>query len=119
MRKLEVGSILGGLLSLLIVGAIGYGLWFWYHSKTNHHDVTFTVNKTERVVGAEGKRSRYMIYTDRGVYQNTDSLVNLKFNSADLYNQLQAGKKYACDAVGYRIEYFSMFENLIRCSEVK
>lgn len=111
-----VGAVFIGLFVLVAFGgAIAFGIV----KNTNHHPVTFTVNKTERIVDRGGKDAKYMIYTDKGVYQNTDSVLNGKFNSADLYNQIQVGKTYNCDVVGYRNGVMSMFENVTRCEEVK
>lgn len=101
-------------MAICLVGSIIFGIY----RATNHHQVEFTVNKTERVVYDGGQDSRYMVYTDKGVFENTDSLLNGKFNSADLYNQLKTGKKYECEAVGFRNGFFSWFENLISCKEV-
>lgn len=108
-----------GAIALVIVLFIGSLIFFSVYKSTNKHDVTFTVNKTERVQDRNGQGAKYMVYTDNGVYQNTDSVLNNKYNSADLYNELKVGKKYTCTAVGFRNGFFSMFENLIRCAEVK
>jgi hypothetical protein len=119
MRKKEIGSALGILLSWLIIAAIGLALYVYIKYSTNHHDVTMTVNKSERIVDTDGKGAKYLIYADKGVFQNTDSLLNMKFNSADVYNQLQEGHTYACDVIGLRVEFMSMYENIVSCNEVK
>lgn len=102
-----------GFMVLCAIGSIIFSIY----AATNHHQVNFTVEKTERVVYSQDD-SRYMVYADNGVYENVDSLLNGKFNSADLYNQLEEKKKYECDAVGFRIPFLSMFENLISCKQV-
>lgn len=85
--------------------------------QTTHHTETLTVERTERV--AEANSSRYLIWTDKGVYENTDELLQWKFNSSDLYGQLKAGKSYECDMVGWRVPFLSWYPNLISCDEVK
>jgi hypothetical protein len=84
-----------------------------------HKQVTFTVSKSERVVNSSGEGARYLVYTNKGVYENTDSFWNGKWNSSDLYNQIQVGKKYSCDTTGWRNGFFSWYPNLISCEEQK
>lgn len=52
-----------------------------------------------------------------GVYENTDSLLRMKFNSADVYGQLQNGKTYTCDTYGWRVPFFSIYPNIVKCEE--
>ena len=118
MRQKETGSIFGVLLSWGIVAAIVFVGYTWFKYSTNHHTVTMRVNKSERIVNQDGRGAKYLIYTDKGVFQNTDSLLNMKFNSADVYNQLQEDHTYACDVIGLRVEFASMYENIVRCNEV-
>jgi hypothetical protein len=106
-----------GTIIMWIIFAFTLMIWpiLSYHISTNHHQVTFTVNKSERVTDRGGESARYLIYTNNGVYENTDSLWNLKFNSSDLYNYIQPGTTYTCDAVGYRVPFLSWYENLVTC----
>lgn len=108
-----------GFIGLIVLAVVVGLIWAGIYRSTNKHEVTFTVNKTERVQDRDGQGSQYMVYTDNGVYKNVDSLLNNKFNSADLYNQLQPNHKYKCVAVGFRNGVISEFENLISCEEVK
>jgi hypothetical protein len=79
--------------------------------------IVTTVNKTERVCSKED--CRYLIFTDSGVLENTDSLLNFKFNSSDFYNDIVAGKKYQFRTVGWRIPFLSMYENVLDYQEVQ
>lgn len=116
--KSQEGGILFALMVITILVLFGWGVFATYYFSTNHHNVTFSVNKSERVCDSGKNGScRYLIYTSAGVYKDTDSLINGKFNSSDLYGQLQSGKQYSCDAVGYRSGFLSEYENLISCEE--
>lgn len=109
-RKREYGgTVVGVLITALIFGAIGFGVY----SKVNQHWETFTVTKTERV--NQGDNSKYLIYTDNGVYENTDNLLLGKFNSSDLYGDILEGERYTCNATGFRVPILSWYENLISC----
>lgn len=111
-----VGVVVIGLVVTIIVGAIGFG---FYRSWGTHRTETVTVNKSERITSTCGESvcSKYLVYTAQGVYENTDDLLNWKFNSSDLYNQLQEGNAYSCDVVGWRNGLFSWYPNLISCED--
>ncbi len=80
-------------------------------------DRTFTINKSERITNSDGQGSKYLVFTESGVYQNKDSILRLKFNSSDVYNQLKEGKTYECDTFGWRIPFFSTYPNIVSCEE--
>lgn len=61
----------------------------------------------------------YMIYTDKGVYKDKDNLFFLKFNSSDLYGQLQRGHTYKCRSNGFRVPIFSHYRNMLDCEEAE
>jgi hypothetical protein len=37
----------------------------------------------------------------------------MKFNSSDIYNQLEKGKKYRIKVYGFRIPFLSWYKNII------
>jgi hypothetical protein len=96
---------------LLIFAIAGISI---YKSIATHRDETFTVKKSERITESNNS-SRYLIYTEQGVYENTDSLLNGKFTSSDLYNELAAGRTYTCDVIGWRAPFLSWYPNIISC----
>ena len=101
------------LLAFLVGGAVGIAAL----PMLRQEDVTITVNEKERV--AYGEDSKYLIWTDDEVFENTDALLMGKFNSSDLYGKLVKGKTYNCQAIGWRIPFLSMYRNLVNCEEVK
>lgn len=81
--------------------------------------VTFTVKDKERVTIGNGGTisSKYLIYTDKEVYENTDSVWYWKWDSADLYSQLEPGKTYTARVYGFRVPFLSWFRNIISVDE--
>lgn len=75
-----------------------------------------TIVKMERVGGDKGK---YLVFTDEEVLQNTDCLVYWKFDSSDIYGELEVGKTYDFGVYGWRIPFFSMYKNILTVREVK
>lgn len=107
------GTVIAGTC-LVFLGLIFVG---FYKATATHRQETFTIDKSERI--AESKGGRYLLYTDNGVYENTDSFWNGKFNSSDLYAQIQANHKYNCDVIGWRVPFFSWYPDVLSCKEVK
>jgi hypothetical protein len=119
-RGIGCGGVIAILVLLFIVGAIGFEIFAVTH-KTN---VTFTVqDKTIKIDcnhDSNGGRcsSKYLIFTDHGVYQDTDSIFYLKFNSSDVYGKLKRNHTYNCKVYGFRIPIISHYKNLVSCKEV-
>lgn len=74
--------------------------------------VTTTVTKTETKVDKETGESKYLVFTTTGTYENTDSWLELKVNSSDVYGKLTPGKEYTFTVYGFRIPLLSMYKNI-------
>lgn len=74
---------------------------------------------SEKSVNATGEGSEYRIYTENcGTFVVTDSIVDRRFDSADVYGKIKAGKTYNLTLRGPRIPVVSMFPNIIMIQEV-
>ncbi len=105
------------LIAVLIAAVLSAGAIFHFATKT---EVAFTVDHRERVISrnSEGKTTaRYMIWaeTEQGieVFENTDSLLALKFNSADLYGRMAQGAECVATVTGLRVPFLSMNRNIL------
>lgn len=114
MRKRNGIVVVQGFMVLLFVALIMATPFISYMTLD---ETIFTVEDKERIVSQES--SYYLVFTDNGVYKNTDSLLQLKFNSSDLQGQLKRGKTYTCTKNYWRVPFLSMYENLLECKEVK
>jgi len=97
------------IIILLVSGAL-------YQHLTSDVAIIKVASK-ERVQDKDS--SKYLVFTEKEVFENTDALFRLKFDSSDLYAKLNEGGKYTCDVYGWRISFFSMYRNLVSCTEVK
>jgi Protein of unknown function (DUF1523) len=102
--------IISGIVGITIIALIIAAPL--YHYGTDR-DVTFTVNKTERVMSKDGNSSKYLIFTDKGVFENTDTFWYWKFNSSDIYGDMRNGNTYTAHVYGWRIQFLSMYPNVI------
>ncbi|MFA1509898.1 DUF1523 family protein [Priestia aryabhattai] len=90
------------------------------HSNTNEYTVTVTGKEVKNTK----ETSKYLIFTEDKngspkVFEDTDSVVRMKFNSSDIYAQLEEGKTYEIDTYGFRIPPLSLYENIYDVKEVK
>lgn len=60
----------------------------------------------------------YLINCDGTTYKISDLLWKGKFNSADIYGNLEIGKKYELSISGYRWSYFSKYQNINEYKEI-
>lgn len=103
--------VIGFLIAFIVIGMFGITPLVAYGTKA---DATFTVKEKERVCdGGQSGTCKYLVYTDQGVYENTDSLWYLKFDSSDVYGSLEEGKTYNAKVYGFRLPFFSMYKNII------
>lgn len=102
---------LGGILiGFVIVGLLAIPALIAYNTD---EFVTFTVEEKERITSRDNTDSKYLIFTDKGVYQNTDTIWYFKFNSSDVYGELKAGETYDAHVYGFRVPFFSWYKNII------
>lgn len=92
----------------------------------NDHEYTVIVTDKERIVsgGGENTDSKYLIFADdingeSKVFENTDTLFRLKWNSSNFQGQLKVGHKYKITVVGFRLSFMSIYENIIKVEEVE
>ena len=114
------------LLLLAIPALILIGLMFtnapyqWLTQRT----IENVLIKDKQISTESDKRkekvvSTYLIYTDRGVFRNDDAGWFVKFNSSDVYGNLDVGTRYTMKIYGWRIPILSMYPNIVRVEEVK
>jgi len=94
-----------GLVALTLVGELVV---------VDHVDITID----DKDIKAHSEGSKYLVFTDGEVFENTDSWLNGKFDSSDVYNNLDVGKTYHCKVVGWRIQIMSWYRNIITYEEV-
>jgi len=55
----------------------------------------------------------------RRVLENTDSFIEFKWNSSDVYASLEEGKEYSFKVYGWRIPFLSSYENILSAKKEK
>jgi hypothetical protein len=93
---------------ILVVGFIIFAYPIAYLSSCTQ--TTFTVESKERI--NKNNDSYYLVFTDKEVFKNEDSILKWKWNSSDVYGELKQGQKYTCEVCGWRIRFLSMYRNI-------
>ncbi len=96
------------LLAIMIIYMVSY------HATAT--TVTVIIEDKERITTGSGENisSKFLVYTDGEVLENTDSWVFTKFDSADIQGALKPGKTYNIEVAGWRIPFLSWYRNIIR-----
>lgn len=104
-------TILLTIISLVLVLVVGYSFLYYKTKET----VNVTVKTKERISYYTNKQfhSKYMVYTETEVFECTDDFFMGKWNSSDVYNQLDAGKSYKVKVIGFRVPFLSMYRNIL------
>lgn len=82
---------------------------------------TVIVSEKERIVetdGDGGVSSKYLVFTDQGVFENQDTIFHFKFNSSDVYGELSAGDTFEISYYGWRVGLLSWYPNIIEVKKV-
>lgn len=99
------------LFLLIIVPAGKFVLDFYTESQ-----ITATVTDKERIT--EAKSSYYLVYTDKEVFTIQDSWVKWRWNSSDVYGDLEIGKTYNLTVFGWRSGFLSLYRNILTYEKI-
>lgn len=99
--------VAGFLIFLLLLG------WYLVAYTSSETTVSIRVLKTESITHGEHK---YMIYSDGETFECTDSPIYGKFNSSDIYGQIQPNHRYRVKVVGWRLEFMSRYRNILEAA---
>lgn len=121
-RKINKFFVVIVMIVIFLGLSIGYQAMFSF----NDTDYKITVTDKERIYKGSGdtSSSKYLVFGDDEngnalVFENTDCFVRGKWNSSNIQGQLKEGNTYKITVVGYRIPFFSMYQNIIRIEEVE
>lgn len=113
MVKDNLVIILYGLVILLVVGTIGFVTFIDY---TNEQTVVCKVS--EKWVKRKSNDDLYLVSCGEEVYKIDDLFFKGKFNSSNLYADIEVGKTYEIEVTGHRIPFFSMYQNINEYKEI-
>lgn len=106
------------IVGIIILGIIGVAIYFGTVEYQNKETIEITVK--DKYIKRNGDTDLYLVASEEGeTYKIQDLLFKGKFNSTDLYNELEVGKKYKITTTGIRLQYFSMYKNINKIEEIE
>ncbi len=105
------GIIIGSITIVVILLVIAAKIVPIILSYSSVDIITITIKNKERISTSDD--SYYLIFTEDEVFKNEDSTLHWKFDSSDVYNQLDIGETYKVKVNWYRIKVLSEYRNII------
>lgn len=108
--------IIGVVVAVLLVIFIAVPLCSSYFSTK-----TYTVTVTDKDVKNYSNNSKYLVFTklengETKTFSIEDSIFNWRWNSSDVYADIEIGKTYEIEVIGWRIPFLSEYENIMTVS---
>lgn len=90
-----------------------------YGTFHNQYFESCHVTDKDRTTNPESGSSNMRVYTDNcGVFVVGDSFLKGRWDAADDYSQIEVGKTYDFETIGFRIRLLSTFPNIIEAKEI-
>ena len=118
IKKFKEMTLVETVIAIAIILCIGFMVATPFIQRATATTVIITVeDKGTKRSGSN--MDKYLIYTDNGTYEITDSIAFFRWNSSDLYGSLKVGSTYECTVCGFRNPFLSSYENIITAIEIK
>jgi hypothetical protein len=121
-RKNSIQGIIVEHLSvfLVVVFLCFMGWLSWYYAAATRDQVVFTVKDKETIAtGSEDPTSsKYLVFTNIGTFENTDSFWYDKSDNSDLQRSLTIGHTYSATVYGYNIPVLRVYPNIVAVRDI-
>lgn len=61
---------------------------------------------------------KYLVFTERGTYQLSDSIIAGRWSSSDAYGQVKVCHRYEIESYGFRLPVFSAYPNITEMTDL-
>lgn len=109
------------IVPILLIIAIIAGIFSFiaYNSEKN-----YTITVTRVTVKNNNNQSKYLVFGDdengkSQVFEITDNWLRFRFDSSDLWGKIKEGETYDIKTIGWRVQFFSWYENIISAEEIE
>lgn len=120
-EKGTIEIIVGFIIGAIILGLMIWGFYWSYkttYGNVQTMEITIKDKYIKRSLGESSKDKYLVVDTDKNTYEITDLGFIGKWNSTDLYNELEVGKKYKITTSGIRNQFWSMYPNINKIEEI-
>jgi hypothetical protein len=79
---------------------------------------TVVIKKLDHKIYNE--QDTWLVFTENdGVYENTDCWIRKKYDSSDMQNKLEEGKKFTISYYGWRIPAINLYPNVFKAVKIE
>lgn len=111
--------ITGGIVIIILALIVGGFWWHWKTTYGNQKTIEITV-KDKYIKRSGSEDDKYLVVdTDGNTYEITDLTWLGKWNSTDLYNQLEINNKYKIETSGIRNGFLSLYPNINKIEKIE
>lgn len=104
------GFLVGGFFGFMAAAVVGLSVLSYVHANYDERVLSCTITDKDR----GGDDGSYRVYTEEcGQLSNNNSLWRGKYDSADVWQDIQPGETVDLRIVGWRSEFFSVFPNIL------
>lgn len=103
----KIANIVSFIIVILIIFCL-----FKVCSLGYQNQQTIVCEIKEKWVKRKNNDDLYLVKCGEKVYKIEDLLFFGKFNSSDIYASLEVGKTYEIETSGYRLTFFSEYQNI-------
>lgn len=99
------------ILIIILILIFGYPVSYYLSTET----IETRVSDKERITTGSGEdmESKFLVYGEDEVFENTDSWLFFKFDSADVQNEIELDNTNKLRVAGWRVPFFSWYRNVI------
>lgn len=118
---LKIHSMVFTLFCTFVLLCMLGGCGVAYHSSTKWH-ADMVVTEKERI--AEQRGGKYLVFAEDSdgnitVFRCTDTVWFWRWNASDTYGSIRVGETYRFKTAGWRIPFFSMYQNILEIEPVE
>ena len=108
-------GLVGIIIIIVIILAVAIGIAVYAGSYYGSKE-TITITVDDKWIKGVGSNSqKYLIADVEGnVYENVDDWLQGKYDSSNVWADLKIGETYDVVVMGWRIPFFSMYQNILQ-----
>lgn len=108
--------MIGLIITIGVIIAVGFIAYYVTYAFTTGYE---TITIKEKWVKYSGEDAKYLVSSEGGqVFQITDSVIKWRFDSSNLYADLDEGDTYNINTQGWRFAVFSDYKNILEIEEM-
>ena len=122
-EQMSLDDVKALALAGILVGGLGIAVTGPFILPHLDRDV-YVAKVTDKQVKRSAEKDKYLIFTeepdgDVRVFENTDSLLEWKWDSSNLYGKIRIGETYRIKTYGWRVPFLSWYENIVDVEKVQ